>query len=53
MSGPTEQPGAKRQRLNPHYEEEIFGETMESLRGERVVSQQTSPVVDTSTRSHR
>jgi len=53
ISGPVEQPGAKRQRLDPLLEEEIIEETTDSLRGERVVSQQTSPVVDTSTSSHR
>jgi len=52
ISGPTEQPGTKRQRLTPLSEEEIFEETTKSLRGERV-TQQTSPVVDTSTSSHR
>jgi len=52
ISGPAEQPGAKRQRLNPLSEEEIIEETIDSLRGEKVVRHQTSPVVDTSTSSH-
>jgi len=46
--GPAEQPGEKRQRLNPLLEEEIIEEMTDSLRGERVVSQQTSSVVEVS-----
>jgi len=46
-------PGAKRQRLDPLSEEEIIEETTDNLRGEGLVSQQTSPVVDTSTSSYR
>ena len=38
ISGPAEQPGAKRQRLNPLSEEEIIEETIESLRGERATN---------------
>lgn len=53
ISGPAEQPGAKRQRLNPLSEDEIIEETTDSLRGERVTSQQTSLVIETSTSSHR
>jgi len=53
ISGPAEQPGAKRKRLNPLSEEEIIEETIESLRGERATSPQTSPVIDISTSSHR
>lgn len=53
MSVPAKQLGAKRRRLNRHSEEEIFEETTGSLRGERVVHQKTSPVVDTSTLSHQ
>ena len=53
ISGPAEQPGEKRQSLNPLSEEEIIEETIENLRGERVASQQTSSLVDTSTSSHR
>lgn len=52
ISGPAEQPGEKMQRLNL-LEEEIFEETTESLKGEKIASQQTSPVVETSTSSHR
>ena len=53
ISGPAEQPGAKRQRLNPLSEEEIIEETIESLKGEKATSPQTSPVIETSTNSHR
>jgi len=41
------------QILNPLSEEEIFEETTEILKGEKIASQQTSPVVETSTSSHR
>jgi len=40
ISGPAEQPGEKRQRLNPLSKNEIIEETTDSLRGERLVSQQ-------------
>jgi len=53
INGPTEQLGAKTQRLNPHSKEEIVEETIDSLRGKRITSQQTSPVIQTSTSSHR
>lgn len=53
ISGPTEQPGVKRQRLNPLSEEEVIKEMTDSPRGERVVSQQTSPVIEISASSHR
>lgn len=53
ISGPVEQQGAKRQRLNPLSEEEIIEEIIESLRGERETNPQTSPVIDTSTSSDR
>ena len=45
VSGLVEQPGAKRQRINPLPEEEIIEETLESLRGERETSPQISPVI--------
>jgi len=51
VSGPAEQPGAKSQRINPLSEEEIFKETIESLRGERTTSPQISLVIETSTSS--
>lgn len=38
ISVPAEQLGAKRQRLNPLFEEEIIEETLESLRSERATS---------------
>ena len=53
ISGPAEQPSEKRQRLDPLLEEEIIEETIDNLRDERVFSQQTSSVVDTSTSSHK
>lgn len=53
VSGLAEQPVAKRQIINPLPEDEIIEETMESPRGERATSPQTSPVVETSTSSHR
>lgn len=34
VSGPSNQPGAKRHRLNPYSEEELFEETIGSLRKE-------------------
>lgn len=52
ISGPAKQLGAKRKRLSPLSEEEIIEQTTKSLRGERV-TQQTSPVVDTSSSSQR
>lgn len=52
-SGPVEQPGTKRQRLNPLSEEEMMEETIDNHREERVVSQQTSPLGETSLSSHR
>jgi len=33
MSGSVEQQGEKRQRLNPHSEEELLGETTGNLGG--------------------
>ena len=39
--------------MNSLSEDEIIEETTSSLRGERVTSQQTSPVIETSTRSQR
>ena len=39
--------------MNPQSEEETIEETIDSLRGERVVSQQTSLVIEASTSSHR
>ena len=53
INGPTEKPGAKRQRLNPLSEEEIIEETTESLREERAVSQKTPPFGETSPSSQR
>lgn len=52
-SGPTGQPGTKRQRLNPLSEEEIGEETTDGQRDERVVSQQTFPLGGTSISSQR
>jgi len=53
ISGPAEQLGAKRQRLDPLSEEEIVEETIDSLGGEGAARQQTSPLIETSTSSHR
>lgn len=53
INGPVEQPGAKRQRLNPLSQDEIIEEKIESLRAERVTNQQTSPMIETSTSSHK
>lgn len=40
-SGSTQQPEAKRQRVDPHVEEEISEEVLESMSREREISQQT------------
>jgi len=53
ISGPAEQPGTKRQRLIPLLEDEFIEETTCSLQGEKIVSQETSSVVETSAISHR
>jgi len=53
VSGLAEQPGAKRKWVDPLPEEEIIEEIIESPRSERETSPQTSPVVETSTNSHR
>jgi len=53
ISGPTEQPGAKRQRLNPLSEEEIIEETRKSRRSKRETNQQTPPLGGTSPSSQR
>ena len=53
VSGPAEQPGAKRQRVDPLPEEEIIEEIIESPRSEKATRPQTSPVLETSTSSHR
>lgn len=53
VSGPSEQPGAKRQRLNPLSEEEFVEETTTSQRKEGVDSHQTFSVGGTSTSSQR
>jgi len=53
ISGSAEQPGEKRQRLNPLSEEEFIQETIGNLREEIVVSQDTSPVTEISASSHR
>lgn len=50
ISGPTQDPGAKRQRLNPLSEEEIIEETVDNQREERA-SQQTFTVRGTSASS--
>ena len=50
-SGPSEQPGAKRKRLNPLLEEEFIEETTDSQRKEGVDSHQTFLVRGTSTSS--
>jgi len=52
-SGPSVQPGAKRQRLNPLSEEEFLEETTDSQRKEGKDSHQTFPVGGTSTSSQR
>ena len=52
-SRPMEQPGTKRQRLNPLSEEEMMKETIDSHREERAVSQETSPMGETSLSSQR
>lgn len=52
-SGPMEQPGTKRQRLNPLSEEEMMKETIDNHIEERAVSQQTSPLGETSLSSQR
>jgi len=52
-SGPSEQPGAKRHRLNPLLEEEFFEETTDSQRKEGVDSHQTFPVGGTPYSSQR
>lgn len=51
ISGPAEQPGEKRQRLNPYSEEELLEETTGGLRGEGMNEQQTSPMTGTSASS--
>lgn len=51
-SRPTDQPFAKRQRLNPHSEEEFIGETIESMR-EATDNLQTFPIGGTPSSSHR
>ena len=53
INGPEEQPGEKRQRLNPLSEEEFIQESTDSLKEERVVCQDASPVIETSASSHR
>lgn len=50
INGPIEEPGAKRQRLNPLSEEEIIEETVDIQREERA-NQQTFTVGGTSTSS--
>jgi len=53
ISYPEEQPEEKRQRLNPLSEEEFIQEITGSQREEREVRQDTSPVTETSSSSHR
>ena len=53
IGGSEEQPGEKRQILNPLSEEQFIKETTDSLREERVISQDTSPITETSASSHR
>ncbi len=53
INGATKQPRAKRQRINPLSEDEFIEESTGSLRGDNMVSQETSPVIETSTSSHR
>lgn len=52
VTGPTEHPEAKRQRVDPIPKEEVIEEIIESPISERATSPQTSPVVETSTSSH-
>lgn len=52
-SGPSEQSGVKRHRLNPLSKEKFFEETSDSQRKEGVDSHQTFPVGGTSTTSQK
>jgi len=52
-SGPSVQPGAKRQRLNPLSEEEFFEDTTNSQRKEGKYSHKTFPIGGTSISSQR
>jgi len=52
-SAPSNQLSAKRHKLNPHLEEEIFEETTGSLRKEGGDSQHTFPVGGTPSSSQR
>jgi len=50
-SGPSEQTGDKRQRLNPYSEEEFVEDTTSTMRGQGRTEQQTSPLPGTSASS--
>jgi len=52
-SGPLDQPGAKRHKLNPHSEEEFFEDTTKSQRKEGADSQHTFPAGGTPSSSQR
>lgn len=52
-SGPPDQPGSKRHRLDPHSEEEFFEDTTESQRKEGADSQHTFPAGGTPSSSQR
>ena len=53
VSGPSDQHGAKRHRLNPYSEEEFFEETTGSLRKEGGDSLHTFPTGGTPSSSQR
>jgi len=50
---PTDQPFAKRRRMNPYREEEFIGETIESMRKEGADSLKTFPTSGAPSSSHR
>jgi len=52
ISGPTEKPKAKRQRVDPLPKEEVIEEIIESPGSERENNPLTSQVIETSTSSH-
>ena len=53
VSGLVEQPGEKRQRLNPYSEEELLEETTSIPRGEGRTEHQTPPNLETSASSYQ